>query len=101
MINKCNSSKLTLAATQRLKTMIHLKGKQRFLMITFKKCIYFVFILDSDFQHLAQMSQAHTLVGLARSPNVNPKFFLAPRNMSWTKDVPINNNYNNYFILLE
>lgn len=48
-----------------------------------------VFVLDSDFQHLAQMSQAHTIVGLARSVNANPKFFLPPRKMSWTKDVCI------------
>lgn len=47
----------------------------------------FFFILDADFQHLAQMSEAHTLVGLARSSNANPKFFLPPRNLSWTKDV--------------
>lgn len=49
----------------------------------------YIFILDSDFQHLAQMSHAHTLVGLARSTNVNPKFFLSPRNISWTKEVKI------------
>jgi hypothetical protein len=47
------------------------------------------FILDSDFQHLAQMSQAHTLVGLARSANANPKFFLPPRKINWTKDVQV------------
>lgn len=35
------------------------------------------------------MSQAHTSVGLARSADVNPKFFLPPRKMSWTKDVLI------------
>lgn len=45
------------------------------------------FILDSDFQHLAQMSEAHTLVGLARSANVNPKFFLPPKKINWSKDV--------------
>lgn len=33
------------------------------------------------------MSEAHTLIGLARSSNANPKFFLPPRNISWTKDV--------------
>ncbi|XP_025423884.1 protein SERAC1 isoform X2 [Sipha flava] len=66
MINKCKNSKLAWAATQRLTTMVHLK--------------------DSDFQHLAQMSQAHTLVGLARSANANPKFFLPPRKINWTKD---------------
>ncbi|VVC24482.1 Armadillo-type fold,Armadillo-like helical,Alpha/Beta hydrolase fold [Cinara cedri] len=66
MANKSKNSKIALAATQKLTSMVHLK--------------------DSDFQHLAQMSQPHTLVGLARSANVNPKFFLPPRNMSWTKD---------------
>lgn len=33
------------------------------------------------------MSEAHTLISLARSDNVNPKFFLPPRNTSWTRDV--------------
>ncbi|KAE9537664.1 hypothetical protein AGLY_006687 [Aphis glycines] len=64
--NKYKNSKLSWVATSRLTTMNDLK--------------------DSDFQHLAQMSHAHTLVGLARSTNVNPKFFLPPRNISWTKD---------------
>jgi len=70
--------------------MIDLKSKykhvkQLLILHVFIYCI--IFILDSDFQHLAQMSQAHTLVGLARSPNANPKFFLPPRNISWTKEV--------------
>lgn len=64
--NKYKNSKLSWVATSRLTTMNDLK--------------------DSDFQHLAQMSHAHTLVGLARSTNVNPKFFLSPRNISWTKE---------------
>lgn len=33
------------------------------------------------------MSHAHTIIGLARSSNVNPKFFLPPRKMSWSKNV--------------
>lgn len=49
--------------------------------------MFIVFVLDSDFQHLAQMSKAHTMVGLARSANANPKFFLPPRKISWTRDV--------------
>lgn len=89
MANKCNNSKLAWAATQQLTTMIHLKG---FCLFVLYLCIYiyftfFFFFLDADFQHLAQMSQAHTMIGLARSPNANPKFFLPSRNMSWTKDV--------------
>ncbi|KAL4120623.1 hypothetical protein QTP88_013281 [Uroleucon formosanum] len=65
--NKYKNSKLSWVATSQLTTMTdHLK--------------------NADFQHLAQMSEAHTLVGLARSSNANPKFFLPPRNLSWTKD---------------
>lgn len=50
------------------------------------------------------MSEAHTLIGLARSANANPKLFLPPRNMSWTKDVLTFDNYNYdlfYFIIYD
>lgn len=43
------------------------------------------------------MSEAHTLIGLARSTNANPKFFLPPRKTSWTKDVKIDNTMINFY----
>ncbi|XP_050544988.1 protein SERAC1 [Daktulosphaira vitifoliae] len=68
--NNSTNKKISIVANHHLATMAHLKR--------------------SDCYQIAQMSNAHTMVGFARTSNVNPNFFLPPKKSKWSRDETLN-----------